>query len=370
MSGGFEAVPATHRELLEKPTVRESRLYTIEGEKARCLTCERRCLIPPGRTGYCRTRMNVEGKIYTLVYGDISSISVNPIEKKPFFHFWPGSRALTVGSWGCNQSCSWCQNFEISKTPPNPKTATYTSPEDLVRIASSSGCHGVSLSFNEPTLLLEYALDLFPLAKSLGLNTSYVSNGYMTVQALRRLRDSGLDAVKFDVKGDAGAVRRFCDADVDLVWRNVREAKGLGMHVEVVVLLIPGINDREESIMEVVQRHLEYAGHDTPIHFTRFHPDYLMLDRGPTPLEKLERAYSIAKNQGVDYVYLGNCPGHRYEDTYCHSCGELLIKRSAFKIVECKVGGDCLCPACGQRIPITGVPIHEPVPVHDSLRRS
>jgi pyruvate formate lyase activating enzyme len=224
-------------------------------------------------------------------------------------------------------------------------------------MASSSKCHGVSLSFNEPTLLLEYALDLFPLVKRLGLNTSYISNGYMTVQALRILRDSGLDAVKFDVKGDAEAARRFCEADVNLVWRNVMEAKDLGMHVEVVVLLIPGVNDKEESIMEVVQSHLEYAGHDTPLHFTRFHPDYRMLNRGPTSLEKLERAYMIAKKQGVHYVYLGNCPGHRYENTYCHSCGELLIKRSGFKIIDCKLREDSVCPACSQRIPITGRPL-------------
>lgn len=301
--------------------------------------------------------MNIGGKIYTLVYGDISSVSVNPIEKKPFFHFWPGSLALTIGSWGCNFPCSWCQNFEISKTPPNPRAASYTSPEEMVRIGSDSDCQGVSISFNEPTLLFEYALDLFPLAKRLGLNTTYVSNGYMTTAALRKLRDAGLDAIKFDVKGDADVVRRLCNADVSLVWRKVKEARRLGIHVEVVVLLIPEVNDGPSTIKEIVKSHLEYAGPDAPLHLTRFHPDYQMLDRKPTPLETLERAYTTAKRQGIEYVYLGNCPGHRFENTYCPRCGELLIKRHIFDIVECRLGEDSSCPACGQRIPITGTPM-------------
>jgi len=247
-----------------------------------------------------------------------------------------------------------CQNFDISKTPPNPKTARYTSPADLVRMAAESDCQGTSISFNEPTMMLEYALDLFPLTKRLGLYNTYVSNGYMTVEALRRLRDAGLDAIKFDVKGNADAVRRFCDADVGFVWRNVKEARELGMHVEVVVLLIPGVNDGPDSIEEVIQSHLRYAGPNTPLHFTRFHPNYRMLDRGPTPIETLEYAHTAAKKMGVNYVYLGNCPGHKFENTYCQRCGELLIERYIFEVLKYRLGRNCTCPACGQEIPITG----------------
>ncbi len=346
--------PEAAEKLLRAPTVRKSTLFTMGEGAARCLTCERKCSVTHGKVGFCQTRMNIDGQIHTLVYGDISSISVNPIEKKPFFHFWPGSRALTIGTWGCNFPCSWCQNFEVSKTPPNPKTARYTSPADLVRMAAESDCQGTSISFNEPTMMLEYALDLFPLTKRLGLYNTYVSNGYMTVEALRRLRDAGLDAIKFDVKGNADAVRRFCDADVSFVWRNVKEARELGMHVEVVVLLIPGVNDGPDSIEEVIQSHLRYAGPNTSLHFTRFHPNYRMLDRGPTPIETLEYAHTAAKKMGVNYVYLGNCPGHKFENTYCQRCGELLIERYIFEVLKYRLGRNCTCPACGQEIPITG----------------
>ena len=341
-------------ELLKSPTVHESRLFALEGNDARCLTCERRCSIPPREAGFCKTRMNLKGKIYTLVYGDIPSISINPIEKKPFFHFWPGSRALTIGTWGCNFPCAWCQNHELSRTPPDPKNATYTSPEKLMQISSKSTCHGTSVSFNEPTMLFEYALDLFPIAKRLGLYNTYVSNGYMTIKVLRMLKEAGLNAIKFDIKGDAEAVRRHCKADVNLVWRNVNEARRLGMHVEVVALLIPGVNSETDSVREIIQNHLRYAGADTPLHFTRFHPNHQMTDRDLTRIETLEQAHATARKEGVNYVYLGNCPGHHYENTYCPNCGELLIERYIFDVVDYGMRRDRLCPACGHNIPIVG----------------
>ncbi|MGQ9543249.1 MAG: AmmeMemoRadiSam system radical SAM enzyme [Candidatus Bathyarchaeia archaeon] len=347
-------LPNSLADLLGRPTVRKASLFKVEDGSARCLSCERRCLIPPGEVGFCRTRMNIEGQIYTLVYGDISSISINPIEKKPLFHFWPGSKALTIGSWGCNFPCLWCQNYEVSKTPPNPLTARYTSPQDLLKANLKTGFQGTSISFNEPTLMLEYALDLFPLAKKLGLYNTYVSNGYMTSLALHRLRDTGLDALKFDVKGGVDSVRKYCNADVQVVWRNVKASRDLGIHVEVVVLLIPGVNDSTETISEVVKEHLEYAGPKVPLHFTRFYPNYRMLDVEATPVKTLEKAHSIARREGVNYVYLGNCPGHRYENTYCAKCGELLIRRHIFDIVEYRLGVNNTCPACGQDIPITG----------------
>lgn len=233
-------------------------------------------------------------------------------------------------------------------------SATYTSSENLIRMSSGSTWHGTSISFNEPTMLFEYALDLFPMAKKLGLYNTYVSNGYMTVDVLHMLRDAGMDAIKFDVKGDADAVRRHCKADVSVVWRNVEEAGKLGMHVEVVVLLIPGVNSEIDSVKEIVQNHLRYAGSDTPLHFTRFHPDYQMIDREATRIETLEQAHAVAKKEGVNYVYLGNCPGHTLENTYCPSCGELLIERYVFDIANYKMGKDNTCPACSHKIAVTG----------------
>ena len=319
-----------------------------------CGVCERRCMISLGAIGFCKTRMNIQGELYTLVYGDISSMAANPIEKKPFFHFWPGSYALTVGTWSCNFTCPWCQNWDISKYEPHPRDASYISPEKLVKATLVQHCQSTSISFNEPTLLLEYSLDLFPLARKQGLYNTYVSNGYMTLEALSMLRLAGMDAIKFDVKGDTEAVKRYCGADANIVWRNIREAKRLGMHVEVVVLVIPRVNDSDSSIREIVNLHLEKAGPNTPLHFTQFYPTYQMTDRNRTPVETLEKAHNIAREMGVRYVYTGNVPGHNYENTYCPNCQNLLIERYGFDIVRVSLTDEGRCPNCGEPQPIIG----------------
>ena len=337
----------------KSPTVRRSRFYeSLSNGEVRCGTCERRCTIPLGMVGFCKTRRNIDGSLFTLVYGDISSISENPIEKKPFFHFWPGSYALTIGTWGCNFSCPWCQNWEISKYEPNPETANYTSPQRLVEMAIEDKCQGISVSFNEPTLLLEYSLDLFPLARGKGLYNNYVSNGYMTLEALKALREAGMDAIKFDLKGTAEIYEEYCGAKVDVVWRNIAESKRLGMHVEVVALLIPGINDSESQILDVSRRLEEAAGPETPLHFTRFHPSCKMTDRSSTPISTLEMAHETAREQGLLYVYIGNVPGHRFENTYCHNCGTPLIQRYGFNIANYSILKDGRCPKCRNPVPI------------------
>ncbi|MCP8311563.1 MAG: AmmeMemoRadiSam system radical SAM enzyme [Candidatus Methylarchaceae archaeon HK02M1] len=342
------------RELLSYKTVRESQLYTKKGDKVQCYLCERRCLITPNGFGFCKTRVNIDGRSYTLVYGDVSSISSNPIEKKPFFHYWPGSYALTIGTWSCNFTCPWCQNYDISKSYPDPSKAHFLEPKDLAEMALSEKCKGVSFSFNEPTLLFEYALDVFPLVCKMDMYANYVSNGYMTLEALRALKNSGMDAIKFDVKGSFEAVEKFCSADVNVVWRNINEAKRIGLHVEVVDLVIPRVNDDEHSIRELAKKHIKEAGDGTPLHFTRFYPTYRMSDRPQTSISTLEKAHEIAKKEGVKYVYIGNVSGHRLENTYCHNCGEVLIKRYGLFIVKYAVTHDKRCPKCRQTIPIVG----------------
>ena len=244
-----------------------------------------------------------------------------------------------------------CQNWRLSKFPPDPSRANYVSPGDMVRLAVESACQGISVSFTEPTLLFEYSLDIFPLALERGLYTNYVSNGYMTVEALRMLREARLQALKVDVKGGKEAVRRYCQADVEVVWRNAEEAKRMGIHVEVVNLIIPGVNDDESSLREVVENHVKRLGPDTPIHFTAYFPAY-RFDAPPTPVEKLEEAYELAKRYGVNYPYIGNVPGHRYENTYCPNCGALLIKRFGLSTVRIRLTDDGRCPRCGMEIPI------------------
>jgi pyruvate formate lyase activating enzyme len=311
-------------------------------------------VVPDGGRGFCGTRVNIGGALYTLVFGNIASASVNPIEKKPFFHFWPGSLALTVGTWSCNFTCPWCQNWELSRFLPEADKANYVSPERLVEEAAKAGCQGVSLSFNEPTLLFEYAMELFPLARGRGLYNTFVSNGYMSEKALEMLREAGMDAIKFDVKGDVEAVKKYCGADVEVVWRNIRRARELGMHVEIVTLVVPGVNDDEDCLRGIARRLLKTAGPETPIHFTRFHPNYRMVDRHATPTEVLDMAHDIAYEEGLRYVYVGNVPGHRWENTYCPDCGEMLIRRFIFDIIDYRVDKRGLCPRCKHPIPIVG----------------
>jgi len=341
--------------LAKFPVVRKSILYEkLDNSRVKCGLCERRCTISPGERGFCRTRTNVDGELVTLVYGDLSALESRPIEIKPFFHYWPGSTALTFSTWSCNFDCPWCQNFPLSKAEPHPKTAHFFPPEGIVEMALRSGNRGLCASFQEPTLLTDWVLPLFELGRERGLYCCYVSNGYMTLEALRRLRDVGMDGLKIDVKGDQEVYQRYCGGlDVAVVWRNAREAKKLGCHVEIVNLIIPGVNDGEESLGWLVQQHLREVGPETPLHFTRYQPAY-RFTRLQTRVETLEEAYKTAKKEGVRFPYIGNVPGHRFEHTYCPDCGELLVKRYSYGVIQYRLARDNRCPKCGSSIPVKG----------------
>jgi pyruvate formate lyase activating enzyme len=341
--------------LLQYSTVHEALLYEKLGdERVKCGLCERRCIISNSEKGFCKTRLNLDGKLYTLVYGDLSALESRPIEIKPFFHYWPGSTGLTFSTWSCNFDCVWCQNHHLSKTEPNPSKSSYYSPEKIVEQARLGNDDGLCASFQEPTLLTDWVVQLFKMGHEEGLYCCYVSNGYMTTEALRLLEESGMDGLKIDLKGDAEAYRRYCGgADVEKVWRNVREARKLGLHVEVVNLVVTGVNDDEDCLKWVIQRHLEDAGAETPLHFTRYSPAY-KFENPPTKVETLERAYEMARKAGILYPYLGNVPGHRCENTYCPNCGEKLVQRFGHTILTYKVTSNKKCPKCGETIPITG----------------
>jgi pyruvate formate lyase activating enzyme len=387
--------------------VRESLLQRRANGKVVCGTCERKCQVVPGGFGWCRTRQNRDGKLVTLIYGAVSSISANPIEKKPFYHFYPGTRALTAGGWSCNFGCPWCQNWDISKAAPPALRACpkrnvwvslsaaspavlmrdersrrrfdakfYTStpsrlsgvgtalsvtdlldslggevimPEQFIKLVESNDCQGTSISFNEPTLSLEWSLDVFRLARDRGLYNTYVTNGYMTPEALSLLIDAGLDAMNVDVKGDAPAVKRFCKGiDVEKVWQTCRRARSRGVHVEVTTLLIPTVNDAETTLQGIAERIVSELGCDVPWHITAYYPSY-RFTAPPTPRKALERAWHIGKDAGLPFVYVGNVPGHKYDNTYCPGCGELLIKRSGFDVLLNSLQ-EGRCPKCGDRI--------------------
>jgi len=303
-----------------------------------CNLCYRRCKIKD--VGYCRTRINIDGKIYTLTYGNLSAIEMRPMEIKPFFHFYVGKKALTFSSYSCNFRCPWCQNWHISMQEPS-LDYEYISPDKLVNE------NGLCASFNEPTLLFEYCIDLFKISKN--KNNSMVSNGYMTKEALYMLREAGLNAINIDIKGDEEVYKRYLNAKEEYVWKNVEYAKKIGLHVEVVNLIIPGVNDKEEQIDSLIEKHLKFADEYTPIHFTRYFPAY-KFKNPPTPIEKLEYAYKKAKKEGILYPYIGNVPGHEYENTYCHKCGKLIIKRFGNKVIKNYLEGN-KCPFCKEILP-------------------
>jgi len=341
--------------LKQLPTVRKALLYRkLRSDRVECSVCERRCEIPPGSTGFCGTRMNIDGELFTLVYGDISSIESRPIEIKPFFHFWPGSTALTYSTWSCNFRCPWCQNWTLSRSLPQPRSAAFTSPEVVVRNALASGDEGLCVSFQEPTLLTEFATETFRLGRERGMYACYVSNGYMTNEALALLKDAGLTGLKIDLKGDTETYRNYCaGVDVEKVWRNAANAKAMGVHVEMVNLVVTGVNDREEQIESLIERHLSELGAETPIHFTRYRPSY-QFSNPPTKVETLEGACEAARRLGVLFPYIGNVEGHRYENTYCPGCGELLIQRLGFASVRSRMKDKAECPRCKTGIPVIG----------------
>jgi pyruvate formate lyase activating enzyme len=328
--------------------VRESLLQERVDNKIRCNVCERRCLIVAGGRGWCRTRENRAGRLVTLIYGAASSMAANPIEKKPFYHFYPGSAAYTAGSWSCNFGCPWCQNYDISKTAP-PAQGQYLSPQRFIDLTESTGCQGTSISFNEPTLSLEWSLDVFRLARSRGLYNTFVTNGYMTAEALSRLVEAGLDAMNIDVKGDATAVAKYCKGiEVEKVWAVCKLARLRGVHVEITTLVVPTVNDSDSTLRGIAEHIVAGLGADIPWHVTAYYPAY-RFSVPPTPIRTLERAWQIGKDAGLEFVYVGNRPGHRHDNTYCPGCGTLLIHRLGFDVLQNTLRQGH-CPKCDRSI--------------------
>ncbi len=337
--------------------VRRALLQEPAGQKLRCLTCERRCEIAPGGLGWCQTRRHQDGELVTLIYGAVSSLSANPIEKKPLYHFYPGTLALTSGAWSCNFNCPWCQNWEISKAPQG--RSRFMSPQDFVSEALNLGCQGTSISLNEPTLSLEWSLEVFALARASGLYNTYVTNGYMTPAALHLLVQAGLDAMNVDIKGNAEAVRQYCGTDVEKVWRNCQLAREAGIWLEITTLVIPDVNDRDEILQGIASRIVADLGPDVPWHVSGYYPAY-RFDAPPTPLCTLERAWRIGREAGLRFVYLGNVPGHRWEQTYCSGCGRPLITRWGLGLTGYHLDRNgrhqarlrqARCPDCEQPVP-------------------
>ena len=329
-------------------------LYSpLPDKRVRCYLCARVCTIPDGGLGFCQVRRNEGGKLYAITYGKACSVAVDPITKKPLAHFHPGSLVMSIAVGGCNFRCQFCDNWMISQ---EKTTSTEMPPEDVVRATGENGCQGISYTYTEPTIFLEYAFDTAKLARQVGFFNTFVTNGYMTREAVHTIAPY-LDAATVDFKGgaDPDFYKKFSAVpSVEPIFASLLEMKRHDIHVEITNLVVPSIGDSLERIRELATWIRDNMGRDTPFHLLRFHPDYKAMHLASTPIATLEKACDVSREVGLDYVYIGNIPGHRYENTYCPKCHELLIKRYSFEIVKWDLTKDMRCPKCGQEIPIKG----------------
>ncbi|OAG27652.1 AmmeMemoRadiSam system radical SAM enzyme [Thermodesulfatator autotrophicus] len=333
--------------------MREAILYEkLPDKSVKCNLCNHHCHIQPGKYGICHVRLNENGVLYTLVYGKIIAKHVDPIEKKPLFHFLPGSRSFSIGTVGCNFQCDFCQNYEISQYPrlEGKVVGETATPEGVVEAALATACQTISYTYNEPTIFFEFALDCARLASQKGLKNVFVSNGYMTKEALDLIYPD-LHAANIDLKAFRDEFyRKHCKARLAPVLETLKHLKSQGVWLEVTTLIIPGENDDPAELKDIACFIRDELGSETPWHVTRFYPTYKLLTRPPTPVETLKTAYEIGKKEGLKYVYTGNVPGLEAENTYCWHCGELLIERYGFMIHGFKITPEGTCPSCGAKI--------------------
>jgi pyruvate formate lyase activating enzyme len=321
----------------------------LEGNAVHCYLCSHHCRISDGKRGMCGVRENIKGTLYTLVYGKLIASHVDPIEKKPLFHFLPGSRAYSIATVGCNFRCLNCQNYDISQMPKPQRQVPgeHVTPEEVVEAAKLHKCESIAYTYNEPTIFFEYACDIARLAKKEGIKNVFVSNGYTTPEALRVMAPY-LDANNIDLKSFSDDFyRKVCGARLEPVIDCIRLHKQLGIWIEITTLVIPSLNDSEENFRKIAEfiRNLDPG---IPWHVSRFHPDYKLLDLPPTPVETLDRARKIGLEAGLKYVYQGNVPGEG-ENTNCPSCGKLLIERRGYEVTRYRVK-DGKCPHCSANI--------------------
>ena len=327
-------------------------MYREDRKLVKCLVCERGCVLAPGLTGFCGNYVNHDGKLYDIGYGLLSAVEPRPIEIKPLFHYYPGSWALTFSGWGCNFKCPWCQNYHLSMVKPRREYSILLSPLELVSKAIEWGQDGLCASFNEPTIHAEYLLDVGFEAKKHGLYLSMVTNGYMTMGVLKKLIEAGYTGFSIDIKGCPDTYRKYFGCDPLIAYRNAKYIIDNGGHVEMVYLVIPGVNDWRECYEWVIEKHLEYLGSKIPLHINRYYPAY-KFTAPPTSFEKLYEIYEYAKRSGIEFVYIGNIHEQKYQDTRCPRCGKTLIVRRNYGVVEYYLDNG-KCPRCGYPIPVYG----------------
>lgn len=332
--------------------MKEALLYDkLESDRVLCRLCRHGCKIDTGKRGICGVRMNEEGTLYTLVYDKVVSTNIDPIEKKPLFHFVPGTRSFSIATVGCNFRCSFCQNWSISQMPHDKGQIIgedYT-PGQIVELAIRSNCRSISYTYTEPTIYYELARDTMVIAKERGLLNVFVTNGYMTRDMLDDAKGL-LDAANVDLKAfNDKFYTHYCKAKREGVMDSLRYMKQLGIWVEVTTLLIPTLNDAVDEIREMALFIKNDLGPETPWHVSRFYPQYKELDLPPTDVEGLRKVRQVGLDEGLYYVYTGNVPSDPGEKTYCPGCSDMLIDRRGYTIARDLVK-EGLCPKCGFRI--------------------
>jgi pyruvate formate lyase activating enzyme len=331
----------------------EAILYEkADGGAVDCRLCSHRCHIADGKTGVCRVRQNRGGTLYSLVYGRLVARHLDPIEKKPLYHFLPGTTAYSIATPGCNFRCAFCQNWQISQVGEAPvlRSLPFVPPEEVVADAVAHHAAGISYTYTEPTIFMEYALDCARLARQRGLKNSFVTNGFQSPEAVEAM--AGLiDAANVDLKAFSDAFYRTqCRGRLQPVLDSIVAMHGAGIHVEVTTLLVPGANDSEEELRGLAG-FLAGVSPDLPWHISRFHPDYKATDLPPTPVETMQLAERVGREAGLHFVYLGNVFTEDGQNTRCPGCGQVLIRRMGFSRPTVRLTGP-RCPQCGRTVPV------------------
>ncbi len=320
-------------------------------QKIECGHCPRHCLLEEGRRGFCQVRENRGNQSVCIAYGRSAGLAVDPIEKKPLMHFLPGSKALSLGTIGCNFDCSFCQNWTLSRCRDAGVMNVVAAPDEIAAAAAENKCASVAYTYNEPSIWSEYAVDIGKACKTRGIRSVAVTNGYICGTA-REDFYSILDAVNIDLKGfTEDFYERFCRARLAPVLETIEwAAKETDVWMELTNLVIPRANDDVNEIARMCDWIVEHVGTQTPLHFSAFFPKHQLVDRPPTPWETLKKAYHTARKAGIQFVYVGNCHAPGYESTWCPNCSQMVIDRTAFRVLETHISNGC-CDFCGTKIP-------------------
>lgn len=330
--------------------LREAEFYTkLAKNYVRCDLCPNNCVLKDGETGICRVRQNLNGTLYTLVYNQPVSLNIDPIEKKPLYHFLPGTNVFSLATVGCNLNCNFCQNWTISQSSPRQVQAYQVTPQQIVKMAQDYDCESIAFTYTEPTVFYEYMYDIATLAQENGLKTVWVTCGYINEAPLRKLAPF-IDAANIDLKGFSEEFyETYTTGSLQPVLNTLQIAKEEGIYFEITNLLIPDANDDPLLIRSMCQWICENLGTEFPLHFSRFFPNYKLTNRPQTPIKTLQKAYEIAVEESLKYVYVGNISGIS-EDTICPKCGKKLIIRSGYSVLENNIEQG-RCKFCGEMIP-------------------